>query len=93
MISMVANNNWCGVGIAPDSRVGGIRMLDGPVTEIVESKAVSYNAKNIHIMSASWGPSDNGRMVDGPGKLVSAAFLKGITQVRSSKFSSTQIRG
>lgn len=82
VIAMVANNNWCGVGIAPDSKIGGVRMLDGPVTELVESKTISFNVKNIDIMSASWGPSDNGRMVDGPGKLVTAAFNKGIHEVR-----------
>lgn len=81
VISMVANNNWCGVGIAPDAKIGGVRMLDGPVTELVESKSISFNVENIDIMSASWGPSDNGKMVDGPGRLANAAFNKGITKV------------
>lgn len=84
VISMVGNNNYCGVGIAPHSKIGGVRMLDGEVSDVVESRSVSFNVKNIDIMSASWGPSDNGRMVDGPGKLGVAAFEKGITEVRLS---------
>ena len=82
---MVSNNNWCGVGVAPHSKVGGVRMLDGAVSDVVEAKAVSYNVKNIDIMSASWGPSDNGRMVDGPGKLGRAAFEKGIREVSQGR--------
>lgn len=78
---MVGHNKWCGVGIAPHSKVGGIRMLDGPVTDVVESRAVAFNVENIDIMSASWGPSDNGRMVDGPGKLGLAGFEKGVSEV------------
>lgn len=31
-----ANNGVCGVGVAFDARVGGIRMLDGPVDDAVE---------------------------------------------------------
>ncbi|XP_067933501.1 neuroendocrine convertase 1-like [Watersipora subatra] len=85
VIAMVANNNWCGVGIAPHAKVGGVRMLDGPISDVIESKAVSFNVKNIDIMSASWGPSDNGRMVDGPGKLGNVAFEKGITEGRHGR--------
>lgn len=81
---MVGNNNKCGVGIAPHSKIGGVRILDGPVTDKIESKATTFNARNVDIMSASWGPTDNGRMVDGPGKLGNQAFLKGITEVSSS---------
>lgn len=78
---MVRNNNYCGVGIAPHAKVGGVRMLDGDITELTEAKSVSYNVANIDIMSASWGPSDNGRMVDGPGQMGEEAFVKGITEV------------
>lgn len=78
---MVGNNKWCGVGVAPHAKVGGVRMLDGDITDVTESKSVSFNVKNIDIMSASWGPSDNGRMVDGPGKMGNEAFIKGIKEV------------
>lgn len=79
---MVGNNRWCGVGIAHHAKIGGVRMLDGAVSDLVESRAVSFNVRNISIMSASWGPSDNGKMVDGPGKLGMSAFVKGIKEVR-----------
>ena len=30
------DNNKCGVGVAHGARIGGIRMLDGPVSDVVE---------------------------------------------------------
>lgn len=86
VIAMVANNNYCGVGIAPHAKVGGVRVLDGAVTDLVESRAISFNVENIDIMSASWGPTDNGMMVDGPSPLGAKAFEKGITEVRTIVF-------
>lgn len=59
----------------------GIRMLDGSVTDIVESKSLSHNPNKIDIYSSSWGPDDNGRTVDGPGKLAKKAFIDGVEKV------------
>lgn len=62
----------------------GVRMLDGEVTDIVEAHSLSLNPQHIHIYSASWGPEDDGKSLDGPAKLAKEAFLQGITKVRSS---------
>ena len=59
----------------------GIRMLDGVVTDRLEAHALSYNIDHIDIMSASWGPNDDGGTVEGPGTLASAAFQHGVTKV------------
>jgi hypothetical protein len=59
----------------------GVRMLDGPVTDRVEAEAINFNHKYIDIYSASWGPNDDGRTVEGPGILASEAFIKGVTEV------------
>lgn len=37
---MTANNRKCGVGVAWGARVGGVRMLDGRVTDRVEGEAL-----------------------------------------------------
>ncbi|VDP01297.1 unnamed protein product [Soboliphyme baturini] len=84
-VSAVAGNNWCGVGVAFNSKIGGVRMLDGPVTDRVEASALSHNQNHIDIYSASWGPEDDGRAVDGPGSLAKAAFYHGITKGRGGK--------
>ena len=62
-IAAVANNGLCNVGVAYNSRVGGIRMLDGEVTDAVEAKSLNHNQDYIDIYSASWGPDDDGSFV------------------------------
>jgi hypothetical protein len=59
----------------------GVRMLDGRVTDKVEAESLSLNPQYIDIYSASWGPSDDGTTVEGPGTLATAAFLNGIKKV------------
>jgi hypothetical protein len=46
-----------------NAKIGGIRMLDGHVTDRVEAEAIAFNHKYIDIYSASWGPNDDGRTV------------------------------
>ncbi|KAJ6219529.1 hypothetical protein RDWZM_005341 [Blomia tropicalis] len=80
-----ANNSVCAVGVAFNAKVGGIRMLDGDVTDAVEARSLSHNQNHIDIYSASWGPDDDGRTVDGPGDLAAKAFENGIINGRRGK--------
>ena len=59
----------------------GIRMLDGDVTDVVEAKSLGIRPNYIDIYSASWGPDDDGKTVDGPGRLARQAFEYGIKKV------------
>ena len=96
------NSDYCGVGIAFNASIGGVRMLDGTglmiirfykfyhlfsnlVTDEVEAKALSLNPNHIDIYSASWGPEDDGKTVDGPGRLAQRAFIDGIRKGRYGK--------
>lgn len=81
-VAAVSDNNICSIGIAFNSKVGGVRMLDGEVTDAVEARSLSHNNQHIHIYSASWGPDDNGKTVDGPGELATRAFIEGVTSGR-----------
>jgi furin len=56
-------------------------MLDGDVTDAVEARSLSLNPQHIDIYSASWGPDDDGKTVDGPGELATRAFVEGVTKV------------
>uniref|UniRef100_A0A8C5M823 Proprotein convertase subtilisin/kexin type 6 n=1 Tax=Leptobrachium leishanense TaxID=445787 RepID=A0A8C5M823_9ANUR len=80
-VAASANNSYCIVGIAYNARIGGIRMLDGDVTDVVEAKSLSIRPDYIDIYSASWGPDDDGKTVDGPGPLARKAFEDGIKKV------------
>jgi subtilisin family serine protease len=76
-VAAVANNSVCSVGVAFNAGIGGIRMLDGDVTDSVEAASLAHNSQHIAIYSASWGPDDNGEVVDGPGPLAKKAFVDG----------------
>lgn len=82
---MQANNRKCGVGVAYNSKVGGIRMLDGIVTDAIEASSIGFNPEHVDIYSASWGPNDDGKTVEGPGRLAQKAFEYGIKQGRNGK--------
>ncbi|XP_053557480.1 neuroendocrine convertase 1 [Bombina bombina] len=84
-VAMVANNKKCGVGVAYNAKVGGIRMLDGVVTDAIEASSIGFNPQHVHIYSASWGPNDDGKTVEGPGRLARKAFEYGIKQGRNGK--------
>ncbi|OWA52946.1 Furin-like protease 1, isoforms 1/1-X/2 [Hypsibius exemplaris] len=81
-VAAQANNSNCVVGIAFNARIGGVRMLDGDVTDAVEAQSVGLNPQHIDIYSASWGPDDDGRTVDGPAFLTKRAFVNGVLKGR-----------
>ena len=56
-------------------------MLDGVVNDLVEAKALSLNPDHVDVYSASWGPEDDGKTVDGPGPMAKKAFINGIMRV------------
>uniref|UniRef100_A0A1I7Y3L2 P/Homo B domain-containing protein n=1 Tax=Steinernema glaseri TaxID=37863 RepID=A0A1I7Y3L2_9BILA len=84
-VGAVAGNNQCGVGVAFKCKIGGVRMLDGPISDSVEARSLAFNQQHIDIYSASWGPNDNGQEFDGPGPLVKEAFFRGIKQGRGGR--------
>ncbi|XP_072525327.1 proprotein convertase subtilisin/kexin type 7 isoform X2 [Salminus brasiliensis] len=65
-IAAVSNNSFCAVGVAYGSRVAGIRVLDGPLTDSMEAVAFNKHYQVNDVYSCSWGPDDDGRTVDGP---------------------------
>jgi subtilisin-like proprotein convertase family protein len=84
-VGAVANNNNCGVGIAYNSKIGAVRMLDGDVSDRVEASSLSLAPQHIDIYTNSWGPNDDGRTIEGPATLAATAFADGIKHGRSGK--------
>ncbi|PIC52234.1 hypothetical protein B9Z55_002422 [Caenorhabditis nigoni] len=84
-VAALAGNNQCGVGVAFKAKIGGVRMLDGAVSDSVEAASLSLNQDHIDIYSASWGPEDDGKTFDGPGPLAREAFYRGIKNGRGGK--------
>ncbi|XP_063242489.1 furin-like protease 2 [Bacillus rossius redtenbacheri] len=84
-VAAVASNGYCGVGVAYNSSIGGVRMLDGTVNDAVEARALGLNPDHVDIYSASWGPEDDGKTVDGPGPLARRSFVYGVTSGRKGR--------
>ncbi|KAM8769614.1 proprotein convertase subtilisin/kexin type 7 isoform 1-T2 [Acanthopagrus schlegelii] len=77
-IAAVPNNSICAVGVAYGSKVAGIRVLDGPLTDSLEAIAFNKHYQVNDIYSCSWGPDDDGHTVDGPHPLGKAALQHGV---------------
>ncbi|KAL3310879.1 Neuroendocrine convertase 2 [Cichlidogyrus casuarinus] len=85
-ISAAAGNGICGVGVAPESKVAGLRMLDQPyMTDLIEAAAMSHARDIVDIYSASWGPTDDGKTVDGPRNQTMKALVDGVNKGRNGK--------
>merc|ERR1739838_749676 len=66
-----------------DSMVAGIRMLDQPyMTDLIEANSMGHEPNLIDIYSASWGPTDDGRTVDGPRNATMRAIVRGVNEGR-----------
>ncbi|GFR96257.1 proprotein convertase subtilisin/kexin type 6 [Elysia marginata] len=82
-VAAQADNHVCSVGVAYNAKIGGVRMLDGDVTDSIEAQSLGHEPQYVHVYSASWGPDDDGRTVDGPATLTRKAFYDGITKGRN----------
>ncbi|KAK6182018.1 hypothetical protein SNE40_009787 [Patella caerulea] len=83
-VSAARDNNVCGVGVAYGSKVAGLRMLDQPfMTDLIEANAMGHKPGMIDIYSASWGPTDDGKTVDGPRNLTMRAIVNGVNSGRN----------
>ncbi|GIY70853.1 suppressor of fused homolog [Caerostris extrusa] len=77
------DNDVCGVGVAYESKVAGIRMLDQPyMTDLIEANSMGHEPNLIDIYSASWGPTDDGKTVDGPRNATMRAIVQGVNEGR-----------
>lgn len=62
----------------------GVKLLDGLVNDRIEGTALGHAIDLVDIYSASWGPNDDGKTVDGPGRLAKEAMERGILEVEDS---------
>ena len=57
-------------------------MLDQPyMTDLIEANSMGHKPQSIHIYSASWGPTDDGKTVDGPRNATMRAIVRGVNEV------------
>ncbi|SCU81612.1 LAME_0B07910g1_1 [Lachancea meyersii CBS 8951] len=78
-------NKACGIGVAYDAKVAGIRILSGEITSEDEAASLIYALDVNDIYSCSWGPPDDGRSLQGPDELVKKALVTGVTKGRDER--------
>ncbi|KAL2173514.1 peptidase S8/S53 domain-containing protein [Thermothelomyces heterothallicus CBS 202.75] len=75
-------NNACGVGVAYDSNIAGLRILSKLISDADEAVALNYDFQHNQIYSCSWGPPDDGKSMDAPGILIRRAMLNAVQNGR-----------
>ena len=78
-------NNVCGVGVAYNAKIGGLRILSKVITDEDEATAMNYKFQDNQIYSCSWGPPDDGQSMDAPGLLIRKAMVTAIQQGRQGR--------
>jgi subtilisin-like proprotein convertase family protein len=79
----------CGVGAAYNAQVAGLRLISAGTTDAQEANAMADALATtpgvVQISSNSWGPSDNGQVLEAPGPLTLAAFQAQTTSGRGGR--------
>ncbi|MBZ0290253.1 MAG: S8 family serine peptidase [Anaerolineae bacterium] len=91
-VAAAGDNGECGVGVAYNAQLAGIRLIAGASTDAMEASALAYQngstpgAATINdIYSNSWGPNDDGIVLGKPGSLTFAAMLNSVTYGRGGR--------
>jgi subtilisin family serine protease len=79
------NNGVCGTGAAPNAKLSGIRLIADYTTDAQEAAGLTYHTDINHIYSNSWGPNDDGRRLEKPGRLTLRAMEDAVTNGRGGK--------
>lgn len=78
-VAVASSNNVCGVGICPECKLGGIKLIGGPSSDWMEAEALGYMNGMAAVYSNSWGPADDGLTFGAPGRVTTAALQHGAT--------------
>jgi len=78
------DNLHCGLGVAYRAGIAGLRLTSGPISDAQEAMALSYQRQSIDVYAYTWGPEDNGRILNKPGPLTLKALELNTSQGRNS---------
>ncbi|KTW25835.1 hypothetical protein T552_03106 [Pneumocystis carinii B80] len=78
-----AKNTLCGIGVAYESKISGLRFMSSSVTASVEGRVFTYKYDVNYIYSCSWGPSDIGNITEAIPYSTYSAIIKGINEGRN----------
>ena len=64
-------------------RTAGLKIDFNLITDAMESNALGHENSYVDIYSSSWGPSDYGFSVEGPGTLLQQTLATGVREVHT----------
>jgi len=84
-VAAAGDNAKCGVGSAFRAKLSALRLISKASTDSQEAAALNYKPQLNHIYTNSWGPYDDGKRKEGPGRLATLALEAGIRDGRRGK--------
>ena len=82
-VAAARGGNGIGVsGAAPLATLAGLRLIAAPFSDATGASALGHEPNAIHISNNSWGPSDDGATLEGPGPMTEAAIESAATTGR-----------
>ena len=85
LVSARGNNELGVSGVAPLSRFSGLRLTATEVGDSDEAEAMAFSNEHLFVKSNSWGPSDEGGVMEAPGPLMRAALSNSTATGRSGR--------
>jgi subtilisin family serine protease len=69
------DNGVCGVGVAPGASISGVRIIGDAASDAQEAMALAHMVTETNdVISCSWGPIDDGKRLEGPGRFAALAM-------------------
>ncbi len=87
-VAAAGANNSCGIGVAFNAEITGIRLIDEEtfISDANQASAIAWQQSQIDIYNNSWGPGvDDGARMAGPGTLAYSAIQNAVTRGRGGK--------
>ena len=81
----IGDNGIGGTGAAMNADLIGIRLIACSLSDTREANALGHSRSEIDISSNSWGPSDDGQTLEGPGPLLLNSLEKNVYEGRDGK--------
>lgn len=76
-------NNGIGItGAAMNAQLVGLRLITVAVGDVAEAEVMAWRNDQIQISNNSWGPTDDGKNIGGPGPLARGALEQGVNTGR-----------
>lgn len=77
------DNGVCGVGVAPGASISAVRIIGDAASDAQEAMALAHMVKETNdVISCSWGPIDDGKRLEGPGRFAALAMESAVTEGR-----------